>query len=49
MLNKTIDFSAHDLDEIIIDDWSRAVINHRAIVYKDIVYQVASDYDDNEN
>ena len=49
VLNQAIDYSAHDLDELIIDDWSRAHINSRAIVYKDIVYQVALDHADQEN
>ena len=36
--NRKIDFSGHDLKEIIDDDWGRAHINTKAIIYKDIVY-----------
>ena len=49
VLNKKVDYSSHDLDELIIDDWSRAHINSRAIVYKDVVYQVAFDHFVQEN
>ena len=36
--HKKIDFSDHCLDEIINDDWGRAHINAKAIIYKEIVY-----------
>ena len=36
--HKKIDFSDHCLKEIIDDDWGRAHINAKAIIYKEIVY-----------
>ena len=33
-----MDFSDHDIDEILVDDWSRAHISDKAIVYKEIIY-----------
>ena len=41
-----IDFSDHDLEDIIADDWGRAHINKKGIIYKEIIYlrnQVFSD------
>ena len=38
-----MDFSHHKMDEILSDDWSRAHISDKAIVYKDIVYMTNSD------
>ena len=35
---QTIDFSEHDLTSLIDDDWSRACINPKAVIYKEIVY-----------
>lgn len=41
--HKKIDFSDHDLTEIIDDDWGRAHINTKAIIYKEIVYMKQSE------
>ena len=36
--SQQIDFSEHDLKEIVDDDWGRAHISRKAIIYKDIIY-----------
>ena len=40
---EVMDFSDHDIDEILVDDWSRAHISDKAIVYKEIIYQISND------
>ena len=42
---QTIDFSEHDLTSLIDDDWSRACINPKAVIYKEIVYQCPSSHE----
>ena len=44
-----MDFSDHDIDEILSDDWSRAHISDKAIVYKDIVYMTTSEHEEFKN
>ena len=42
--NRKIDFSDHDLKEIIDDDWGRAHINTKALIYKETVYLAPSEF-----
>ena len=45
--HQKIDFSEHNLKEIIDDDWGRAHINNKAIIYKETVYLRQSEFTKN--